>query len=54
MGSGVAVRATLAGVKAVTLSAPGVLLEEWDAAALQVRAGPLLAQRVLRGPRELG
>ena len=31
-------RATLAGVKAVTLSAPGVLLEEWDAAELQVRA----------------
>ena len=39
-GSGGAVRATLAGVKTVTLSAPGVLLEEWDAAALQVRAGP--------------
>lgn len=46
-------RATLAGVKAVTLSAPGVLLEEWDAAALQVCAG-LPAQRVLLGPRELG
>ncbi|KAK9838189.1 hypothetical protein WJX81_007822 [Elliptochloris bilobata] len=30
-----AVRAALAGVKVVTLSAPGVLLEEWDAAALQ-------------------
>ena len=51
-GSGSAVRATLAGVKAVTLSAPGVLLEEWDAAALQVRAG-LLAHRVLCNLREL-
>jgi hypothetical protein len=43
-GAGRAVRAALAGVKAVTLSAPGVLLDEWDPVELQVppRRAPCL------------